>query len=460
YSDVNAGSYDAFAAIFSSNLGTTDLLHATYIGGLHPDFATGIALDSSGNVFITGYTFVTGASFFDYPTTFGAYDTSHNGLYDVFVTKFFDTLNLSDSTLIGGDDVDVSHAIVLDSADNVYITGLTFDGNVTDYPITNGTADQTHNGNIDVFVSKLSSDLSSLDASTFVGGTGDEFGNGIALDISNNVFITGHTNSTDYPATPGAYQETNAGGNDAIVSRLSSDLSSLDFSTYIGGTGDDFGNTIALDAAGKPYIAGETVSSDYPTTSGTFSETAFGSDDAFVSCLSADLSSLDASTYIGGANVDHAVAIALDDSGKAYITGHTNSTDYPTTSGAYQGSYSGGGFDDVLVSTLSSDLSNLLYSTFIGGSTGNETGHDIALGGSAYIVGLTDSTDYPTTSGAYQETYNGGGDAFVSHIDIAFITIIKTIINDDGGNAIVDDFTFRINGTAVTNGTANSVSAG
>ena len=270
------------------------------------------------------------------------------GSYDSRLPLVIDPLIAS--TFVGGGGFEEAlYDIVLDSSGNVYITGET---SSTDYPTVSGY-DSSHNGDSDAFVSKLDSTLSSLLASTFIGGSMDDASNSIALDSSGNVYITGETISTDYPTVSG-YDSSHNGSDDAFVSKLDSTLSSLLASTLIGGNSSDIAWDITLDNSTNVYITGDTYSTDYPTVSG-YDSSHNGSDDAFVSKLDSTLSSLSASTFIGSSDDEQSFAIILDNARNVYITGYTNSTDYPTVSG-YDSSHNGG--SDVFVSYLDCDLSN------------------------------------------------------------------------------------------------------
>jgi hypothetical protein len=347
------GNGDVFVLKLDSALHS--ILGSTFIGGSGNDHGRSVALDISGNVYVYGET-----SSSDYPATPDSYDTSYNGTGDVFVSKLDSTLHsLLVSTFIGGSGSEFNwwgSSIVLDGSGNVYVIGET---NSSDYPSTPGAYDTSYNGIgnglPDVFVAKLDSTLSSLLASTFIGGSGNDYGNSIALDAGRNVYVTGSTTSSDYPTTVGSYDTSYNGNGDVFVSKLDSNLSSLLASTFIGGNHDDYGRSIALDGNGNVYVTGETYSSDYPTTVGSYDTSHNGIQEIFIAKLDSTLSSLLAGTFIGGSSFEESWSIALDASGNVYVTGNTSSSDYPTTPDAYDTSCNG--IDDVFISKLDSNLS-------------------------------------------------------------------------------------------------------
>ncbi|MDG6225194.1 MAG: fibronectin type III domain-containing protein [Candidatus Thermoplasmatota archaeon] len=428
------GSYD-----LSRVLIVDPLIYSTFLGGSNDETGYGIAVDPSGNVYITGST-----GSFVFPTTIGVYDTSNNGGYgDVFVTKINSSgSSLLYSTFIGGSGIDSGRAIELDSSGNAYITGGT---SSTDYPITSGAYNTTYKGWGDVFVTKINPTGSSLIYSTFIGGSEDEWAEAIGLDPYGNVYVTGVTCSQDYPTTSGAFDTTfNVGFFvcDAFVTKLDPTGSSLIYSTFIGGAQNDYGYAITTDSGGNAYIAGSTNSDDYPTTSGAFDTTHNGGNDVFVTKIDPNGSSLIYSTFIGGSKYDAGSSITLDSYRNAYITGVTASTDYPTTNGSYN-IYNNGG-RDVFVTKLDPTGSSLIYSTFIGGAQ-NDIGYAIIidLGGNAYIAGSTESWGYPTINGAYDTTHNWENEVFVTKLDPTGSSLIySTFIggsNDDYGYGIAVD---------------------
>jgi len=338
---------------------------------------------------------------------------------------------LAYSTYLGGSGLDQGNGIAVDKSGNAYITGL---ASSFDFPVTPGAFQSTFGGGGqggcstcgDAFVSKINAAGSALVYSTYLGGSGNDAGFGIAVDAAGNAYVTGSTASSNFPTTLGAFETTFGGGTftgDAFVSKLDATGSALVYSTYLGGSADDAGSGIVLDASGKAYVAGFTLSSDFPTTPGAFQTALAGIDgNAFVSKLNAVGSALVYSTYLGG-GADSASAIALDSTGDVYLTGHTNSTAFPTTPGAFQTTLAGQ--TDAFVSKLNAAASALVFSTLLGGAGGSglTTGDAIAVDSSnnTYVTGNTDATDFPTTRGAFQTTFDSSLDfaGFVSKVNAA-----------------------------------------
>ncbi|MEW6043424.1 MAG: SBBP repeat-containing protein [Thermoproteota archaeon] len=379
YNTTAAGSNEVFVSKFNNAL--TSLSASTFLGGTALDSGRAITTDSSGNVYVTGLTNTAGGT--NFPTTSGAYDETHNGSDDVFVSKLNNNLtSLLNSTFVGGASDEVGYSIVLDSSGNVYITGYANSG----FPTTAGAYDNSSAGAQEVYVSKLNNNLTSLLNSTFVGGDSVDVAYDLALDSSGNVYITGETQdgATDYPVTTGAYDTTLGGSNDAFVSKLNSNLSSLLNSTYIGGSGFDRGLSIAIDSSGKPYIAVRTTdaATDYPVTTGAYDTTHNGMDDVAITKLDSNLSSVIASTFVGGSANDRPYGMLLDSSNNVFVAGETDNgvTDYPVTTSAYDTTQNG--LIDVFVSFLDCNLSNST-STCATLTSGGSVSIPVSAGGTA-----------------------------------------------------------------------------
>jgi hypothetical protein len=363
---------------------------------------------------------------------------------------------LAYSTYLGGSGDDFGLGIAVDGAGSAYVTGQTLS---TNFPTTSGAAQTTKAGGFsDVFVTKLDATGSAFLYSTYLGGSDFDFSLGIAVDGAGSAYVTGATRSTDFPTTSGAAQTTNAGSVDAFLAKLDATGSALLYSTYLGGSSDDGGRGIAVDGAGSAYVTGDTSSTDFPATSGAAQTTNAGGQDAFVTKLNASGSALLYSTYLGGSSGEVGQGIAVDGAGRAYMTGSTQSTDFPTTSGAAQTIYAGG-FFDAFVTKLDATGSVLLYSTYLGGS-GDDVGLGIAVdgAGSAYVTGQTFSSNFPTTSGAAQTTHAGGiADAFVTKLDASGSALLySTYLGGSGfdiGQGIAVDGAGRVYVTGDTSST-------
>lgn len=365
----------------------------------------------------------TGSS--DFPTTPGAYDTTYD-ISDAFITKIDPQGDaLVYSTFLGGaHSGEWINGLALRPNGCVYVTGYT---QSDDFPTTPGAFDRIINNNgvgdyEDAFVTALNADGSSLVYSTFLGGLYNDYGYGIAVRRDGTAYVTGETQSGDFPTTPGAFDPTGNGGNDSFVTRVNPDGSALAFSTYLGGSADDFGSAVAVDAGGSAYVVGSTDSSDYPTTPGAYDTTinSFINDDAFATKLNPAGSSLVYSTFLGGNANDGATELTLEADGTLTLVGSTYSSNFPTTPGAFQRNRGGSG--DAVLSRFDPTGSYLEYSSYLGGtSVVVDTGFAIAAAGPGVVTatGITESTDFPTTTGAYDTTYNGGFDAFVATLQVA-----------------------------------------
>jgi Beta-propeller repeat/PASTA domain len=328
------------------------------------------------------------------------------------------------STFLGGGEIDDVGGIAVGGAGSVYVTGFTAS---TDLPTTAGAFDMTFNGGTrdggDAFVAKVNASGSALAYATYLGGSGDDEGHGIAVDRVGSAYLTGPTSSTDFPATAGALDRSLDGDRDAFVTKLSATGSALAYSTYLGGSSLENGAGIAVDGAGRAYIAGSTRSTDFPTTADALDSSFNGAGneggDAFVTELDLGGSALAYSTYLGGRSSDYSVGIAVDRAGSAYVRGFTTSTDFPTTAGAFDRSYNDGGVvggGDAFATKLNAAGSGLAYSTYLGGGDA-EYGGGIAIdrAGRAFLTGFTYSKKFPTTVGALDRSCDGA-DAFVTKL--------------------------------------------
>jgi hypothetical protein len=407
YDTTLGGTIDAFVTKF--NAAGSALTFSTYLGGSSDDVGKAIAVDSSGSVYVTGYTYSS-----DFPTA-SAYDTTLGGTIDAFVTKFNATGSaLTFSTYLGGSSNDYGYGIAVDSSGNVYVTGYT---ESSDFP-TASAYDTTLGGTQDAFITKFNSSGSTLTFSTYLGGASNDYGYGIAIDSSGNIYMTGYTYSSDFP-TINAYDTTCGGctGNpDVFVTKFNSSGSALTFSTYLGGSSSEQGNSIAVDSAGNIYVTGWTSSSDFPTVS-AYDSTLGGTQDAFITKFNSSGSALTFSTYLGGSgNNDQGNSIAVDSSSNVYVTGYTLSSDFPTAS-AYDSTM--GGSQDAFVTKFNSAGSALTFSTYLGGSASDSaSGIAVDSSGNVYVTGYTLSSDFPTAS-AYDSTLGGTQDAFVTKFDMS-----------------------------------------
>ncbi|MBI4637856.1 MAG: SBBP repeat-containing protein [Candidatus Rokubacteria bacterium] len=337
------------------------------------------------------------------------------------------------STYLGGTLGEDEARIALDALGSLYVTGDTFS---TDFPVANA-AQASAAGGLDAFVTKLDPTGTVLVYSTYLGGTGHDEGEGIAVDGTGNAYVVGYTQSSSFP-TLNPFQPSLGGSQDGWIAKLDPG-GALVYSTYLGGSGSEAALGIAVDASGGAYVTGWTTSTNFPTANAFQSSSGGGSSDAFVTKLSATGSALVYSTYLGGSGSDQARQIAIDASVSAYVTGFTGSTDFPTANPVQPAR---NGVQDAFVTKLDA-TGALVYSTFLGGS-GVDAGEGIAVDGSgnAYVTGDTTSTDFPNLS-AVQPSYGGSRDAFVTKLNAAGTAIVYSTYlggsgNDEGLSVAVD----------------------
>jgi len=394
------GDRDAFVA--KVNASGTDLAYFTYLGGSGFDWGRGIAVDASGSAYVTGYTYSAGLA------TPGAFDTTYGGNADpdAFVAKVNASgTDLAYFTYLGGSSSDRGHGIAVDASGSAYVTGITDSAGLA----TPGAFDTTYGGNKDAFVARVNASGTDLAYFTYLGGSGGDYAGGIALDASGSAYVTGGTESAGL-ATPGAFDTTPGGDRDAFVARVNASGTDLAYFTYLGGSGDDYGGGIALDASGSGYVTGYTYSAGLATP-GALDTTYGGHGDAFVAKVDASGTDLEYFTYLGGSDWDDAVGIAVDSSGAAYVTGITSSAGLATP-GAFDTTL--GSLWDAFVAKVNASGTDLAYFTYLGGS-GSEYGEGIAVdaSGNAYVTGATSSAGL-ATPGAFDTTCGGHGDAFVA----------------------------------------------
>lgn len=385
------------------------LLAGTFIGTEYEDLYS-IAIDSDGNVFVSGTT-----DAIDFPTSVGAYQTEFaGGSDDFFISKFDSELtDLLASTYLGGTGRSYYGAeIVLGPDDDVYMAG----SSTPDYPVTAGAFQETCTaaaGDRCPVVSKLDNDLTALLASTYL-GNGDGHAVGIAIDPDGGVFVTGDTEDSLFPVSSGAYKENydaDSGYGEVYVSKLDAALENIEASTFVG-SGESY--SVRTDTDGNVFIAGTPREHpSYPITDDAYDEDNSTDSKFFVSKLDNDLTELLASTYLGGSDsfmvTGNPSMMQVDSFGNVYLTELTNADDHPTTEGAYQEEMNpGGGYyaADIFISKLDNNLETLLASTFLGGSDYDESDGAMTIDtlGNVFVAAYTNSQDFPTTSGAYQET--------------------------------------------------------
>ena len=407
------------------------LAYATYLGGSgDEDFVTGgIAVDHAGQAFIGGAT-----ASLNFPTTAGAHDRSYNGGgSDAIVAKLNATgTGLVYTTFIGGTGHDVVSGLKVDSTGHPYVTGSTDSPNFPGVRIS-----PTVTGNPETFVLKLNAAGSGFVYAVKFGGAGfGSSGRGIAIDPNGHAYVTGDA-TPGFPTTPGAFQRTTNRGA-IFVSKLNVAGTGFLYSTLVDGPGDESPSAIAIDPSGNAYVAGSVEFGDFITTAGAFQPHNLHPDNGNVTGIAFALNSTGSqliySTHLGGSFTESIFGLAVDSSGHAFVTGYSESPDFPTTAGALRRTFQE---EEAFVTKLKPDGTGLVYSTFVGGSS-FEVGGGIAIDilGSAYITGFTVSPDFPTTTAAFQRVENGSFDQFVTKLNATGSRIIYSSYLGGSGDDI------------------------
>jgi IPT/TIG domain-containing protein/beta-propeller repeat-containing protein len=408
------------------------LAWSTYLGGSIEDYGYAIAVDGSGNTYITG---ATGST--DFPTANPIYGTKGYD-WDVFVAK----INAAGTALVYSTYLSANGwneyglGIAVDSSGNAYVTGAT---NATDFPgVTAGSIQPAFGGtgsNRDAFALKINAAGNAILWSTYLGGAADDIADGITVDSSGNAYVAGSTQSSSIPwIGAGAIQSTYGGGNyDGFVIKIDTSGAKV-WSTYLGGSGDDGVGVVRIDGSGNAWIGGSTDSTSWPGVSGSsLQSTNAGSYDATLTEINAAGTAISYATFLGASGYDYLSALALDASGNVYVTGYTDSTSFPGVTGSSIQPSNAGSYD-IWVAKLNPAATSITWATFLGGSDFDLTSDlDVDSSGNVYISGSTASTDFPVSS-AIQSTYGGGSDALAAKINAAGTAVIWSTYlggNDD-----------------------------
>jgi hypothetical protein len=415
---------DAFVAKFDNT--ASSLVYLSYLGGQLDDSAVGLAVDGAGSVYLTGFTDST-----NFPLKSAIYTNLSGSPYpgltilptDAFVVKLDSSgSNLVYSTYLGGSGVDLGRGIAIDPAGNAYVAGYT---ESTNFPTVSALS-TNYGGLGDAFVAKINPAGTALVYSTYLGGSNQDVGNDIAADAEGNAYVTGYTSSTNFPVVPtNAAQSllnnlTNAStAFDAFITKLTPAGDALVYSTFLGGTNNDFGYRLALDSDANVYVTGSSLSGDFPMTTTNLASAVVSNSvlsDVFVTKLAASGTNWIYSVLFGGDGKDEGWDIVVDSARNAHVVGATSSLNFPTnnTSGFLRGANSGG--TDAFVAELNSNGTSLIYSAYLGGA-GEDLGYGIAVdaAGNVYIVGETTSADFPTLF-ALQPAFRGVKDGFLAKI--------------------------------------------
>ena len=429
------GFNDAFVTKLDADGGA---VYSTYLGGSRFESFINSTVDSSGNVYVTGST-----DSEEFPTI-NAFQSKFGGRSDAFVAKLDANGMLIYSTYLGGSGFDSIVNSTADSSGNVYVTGST---DSEGFPTMNAFQSKS-GGRSDAFVAKLDADGGAV-YSTYLGGSGFESFINSTADSSGNVYITGSTDSEEFPLINAFQSEYGGGFNDAFVAKLDAN-GVLIYSTYLGGSGSEFFVNPTVDSSGNIYLTGSTGSTGFPLLNAFQSEFG-GINDAFVTKLDADGGAV-YSTYLGGSRFESFINSTVDSSGNVYVIGDTDSEEFPTMN-AFQSEFGGGSLDSFL--TKLGATGTPVYSTYLGGA--NEDFYEdftVDASGNFYIAGETKSKDFPI-SNAFQSKYSGGFDVYLTKLGATGTPVYSTYIGGSN-DEVFRGFTIDSSGNAYISGTTAS----
>lgn len=399
---------DAFVVKLNSS--GTQILYSVVLSGDGYDSARGVAVDPSGNAYVTGVTTST-----DFPITAGAFQRSSMspGLEDAFVVKLNPAGAVLYATYLGGSASDLGYAIAIDPSGAAYVAGST---NSVNFPVTGSAPQRTFRGGSDCFVAKLDPSGATLSYSTYLGGESIDVCKGIAVDASGAAFVTGTTTSTSFPVT-GALQPTLSGWSDAFLTKISPAGDRFLFSTYLGGEGADDGNVVRVDSAGVVYVGGDTSSIGFPVTSGGMQKLYHGGYDGFVCGVANDGSRIVFATYLGGSGADVINDLFVGQDGRIVAAGYTSSIDFPVVQ-SFQSSF--GGSFDAFVAVLGAGGTTLDFASYVGGG-GDDRAYGVAPLGSGQLVvaGQVLAGTVPYMQRSFSSAVSGNQDGFIAAVSYA-----------------------------------------
>ncbi|MFW9995478.1 MAG: SBBP repeat-containing protein [Candidatus Odinarchaeota archaeon] len=442
-----------------------DYIYSSFFGGTNEDISWSVVVDSQANIIVAGSTYSTNCPVLNaYQDTYGGGDKPGGDMPyhifggDGFVAKFDPAGQLTWSTFLGGINLDCARYVTVDTSDNIIVIGTT---NSTDYPVTDDAYQSSYSGGVyDLFITKFAPN-GTLTYSSYFGGSGQDLPNDLVLDLSDNLIITGRTESVDFPLTVDAADSEIGGDSDAILVKFAPDCKTLLYSTYFGGSGTDSGVSIAIDNQSNIILSGSTSSPDLPITGDAYQDTikGFGVErDFFVAKFSAEDYQLSYATYFGGSQAEDCYGLAVDSSGNIILTGRTWSGDFPTEN-AYQEEYTGlnnppttdHGELDGFITKLSADGQNLVFSTYLGEVSWDTVFNPVIDKDDNIIVTfLTDFRDFPVIDGLLLNANAGSGNFLVIKMsptgDFLFSSYLGGSFYDHPHDQFIADGTIYIAG--------------